>query len=68
MRRVKVIVKTLVQAIVDSIFQNIFESLFESVGLMWIFKLMMFALVVRIGVQASGCLTIIIFILWLLLN
>ncbi len=68
MRRDKVIGKTIIQAIVDCIFQNIFESLFDSVGLMWILKFMMFVLVVRIGFQVSGCLLVLILILWMLFN
>lgn len=68
MRRDKVIGKTIIQAIVDCVVQNIFESLFDSVGLMCIFKFMMFVLVVRIGVQVVGCLPIFILILWLLFN
>ena len=68
MRRDKVIGKTIIQAMVDCVFQNIFESLFESIVLMWIFKFMMFVLVVRIGIQVSGCLSVLILILWLLFN
>ena len=68
MRRDKVIGKTIIQAIVECIFQNIFESLYESNGLIWIFKFMMFVLVVRIGVQVSGCLLVLILILWMLFN
>ena len=68
MRRDKVIGKTIIQAIVECIFQNILESLYESNGLIWIFKFMMFVLVVRIGIQVSGCLLVLIFILWMLFN
>ena len=60
--------KTLIQAIVDCIFQNILESLLENVGLMGVFKLVMFLLVIRIGVQSLGCLPVFILILWLLFN
>jgi|GEM_PF-3936468 len=67
-RRVKSIGKTLFRVLIDCVVQNIFESLFDSVGLMCIFKFMMFMLVVRIGVQVVGCLPIFILILWLLFN
>ena len=68
MRSDKVIGKTIIQAIVECIFQNIFESLYESNGLIWLFKFMMFVLVVRIGIQVSGCLSVLILILWMLFN
>ena len=62
-RRVKSIGKTLFRVLIDCVVQNIFESLFDSIVLMWIFKFMMFVLVVRIGVQVSGCLSVLILIL-----
>ena len=65
MRRDKDIGKTIIQVIVDGIFQNILDSLFESVGLIWIFKFMMF---VRIGFQMLGCFSLLILIYWMLLN
>ena len=60
--------KTIIQAIVDCIIQNIFESLLENVGLMGVFKLVIFLLVMRIGFQVTGCLPVFILILWLLFN
>ena len=59
--------KTIIQAIVDFIIQNIFESLLENVGLMVVFKLVMFLLVIRVGVQ-TGCLPVVLLFLWLLFN
>ena len=67
-RRVKSIGKTLFRVLIDCVVQNIFESLFDSIVLMWIFKFMMFVLVVRIGVQVSGCFSVLILILWMLFN
>ena len=65
-RREKVIGKTLFRVLVDCVVQNIFEFLFAAVDLMWLFKFVMLALVIRIGIQVAGCLPVVLFILWLL--
>jgi len=65
-RRLKSIGKTLFRVLIDCVVQNIFEFLFMAVNLIWLFKFMMFATVIRIGFQVTGCLPVILFILWLL--
>ena len=65
-RRLKSIGKTLFRVLIDCVVQKIFEVLFVTVDLMWLFKFVMFLLVIRIGFQVAGCLPVILFVLWLL--
>ena len=65
-RRLKSIGKTLFRVLVDCVVQKIFECLFASVDLMWLFKFVMFAIVIRAGSQVAGCLPVVLFVLWLL--
>ena len=45
-RRLKSIGKTLLRVLIDCVIQNIFEVMFATVGLMWLFKFLMFLLVI----------------------
>ena len=65
-RRLKSIGKTLFRVLIDCVVQKIFDWLFASVDLMWLFKFVMFLLVIRIGFQVTGCLPVVLIILWLL--
>ncbi len=67
-RRLKSIGKTLLRVLIDCVVQNILEVLFATVDLMWLFKFMMFLLVIRIGFHVAGCLLVVLFVLWLLFN
>ena len=53
-RRLKNIGKTLFRVLIYCVVQNIFEVLFATVDLIWLFKFVMFLLVIKIVFQVAG--------------